>query len=573
MMRVRASALAALLGLVIGCDSDNDLPKPPPAADAAPGADAAAATDAQGATADGRAAETAADAAPTPGDAGADLGADAAGPGAPDAALDAAPAPDAAASDAGAADAAPAFAPGACPFTVPAGYTITCGVVTVPENRALPAGRVVRLAVAVVKSRDPVATNLPVVYLEGGPGGSGLSTVVSSLAAGGGTFEALVADRDLITFDQRGTGASVPSLDCPERNGLPGPMEEVRGMMGGLTAEERKELAACRDRLRGQGIDLGQYTSATNADDVDEVRRTLGITRWDLLGVSYGTRLALEVVRRHPAGVRAQVIDSVLPPEVDAAADTPVNIYRALKLVFDRCAAQPTCQARYPDLPGVLAKTLADLTATPATLTLAGGTPVRLDGELAMQFLALLLYRPDGVSVMPELIFQLRDKNYPMLSAYLGAVVDLTGDIADGMYLSVVCADDAPFTTRGAIDAAAASIPADLRRYLRSADPLEACMLWNVPASPATANQAVASPLPTLVLSGEIDPVTPPAYARGAAASLPAAFLFELVGLSHAVFGDPCARALIRDFLAHPETRPAEACVAALQPRPFLVLR
>src|SRR5204862_4996863 len=140
---------------------------------------------------------------------------------------------------------------------------------------------------------------------------------------------------------------------------------------------------ACRDRLRAAPVDLSQYTTATNADDVDDLRRVLGFDKWDLFGVSYGTRLGLEVMRRHPENVRAVVLDSVLPAQVDLLAQFPANIARALELVFARCTAEPTCEKAYPGLRQVLVATLTELAAHPVTLNV-GLQSIRLDAQPAM---------------------------------------------------------------------------------------------------------------------------------------------------------------------------------------------
>lgn len=457
-----------------------------------------------------------------------------------------------------------------CPFAPPPGRAVTCGVVTVPEDRARPDGRKVRLPFAIV--RGPANGNTPLVYIEGGPGGSGLRTLAGRLPTPGNPFDLFAAERDVIVVDARGTGASLPSLDCPEYPDLPAPMDETR-MLRGLTPREAASIAACRDRLRAAGVDLAQYTTAAQADDLEDVRRALGITSWDVLGVSYGTRVALELLRRHPAPVRSATIDSVLPPQVDAAAQPPVSIYRALSLLFERCAAQPMCQRAYPDLRTTLVQVLNELAATPVTLTLANGRRVRLDAEVVVQGIVLLLYDPEGVAIIPELVYQLRDRNYLNVTAGLASINEVAGGLAEGVYLSVICAEEAPFTSRAAIDAALESVPADLRPFLRQGDPLDACTLWNVPAAPAVANEIVRSDRPVLALAGELDPVTPPSFATETAAALSAAQVRVLPGLSHAVYAEACGTALVQAYLRDPAAPAGADCVSTLAQRPFLVAR
>jgi pimeloyl-ACP methyl ester carboxylesterase len=185
--------------------------------------------------------------------------------------------------------------------------------------------------------------------------------------------------------------------------------------------------------------------------------------------------------------------------------------------------------------------------------------------------LSLALYSPLNVQYIPEAIYQLRDKNYGLISQLLGSSVD-TG-IAEGVYLSVTCAEEAPYTTPDAIAAQLAMIGDDLRPYYRTADPLAVCALWNVPAAPPVANQAVTSGLPTLALSGEIDPVTPPSWSAASLETLSAGQRFVLTGLGHAVMASSCGATLIGGFLTAPSASAPSACVDALKPNTFAVLR
>jgi pimeloyl-ACP methyl ester carboxylesterase len=333
---------------------------------------------------------------------------------------------------------------------------------------------------------------------------------------------------------------------------------------------------ACWKAVNGLGVDLSQYDTLAVADDVDDIRRALGHEQIDLLGVSYGTRVVLEVLRRHPTGVRAAIVDSVLTPEIDLLAQTEPAVYRALKLALDGCAADPACKKAYPALDTVLLDLLHTLAAKPPTITLSGGKKRPLDDQTFMNFVTERLMDPLGVAGIPELVFQTRDKKYTLITQ------DIEGDEPppgtppepnyDGVYDTVICADEARFTTAAAIAAAAAPIPAGFRPYFTE-DRLDLCADWKVAAAPASANQAVTGDVPTLFLSGEIDPVTPPAWAQAAAAAMSHGHWVLLPGLSHGTMGDPCARSIIFDFLANPNLAPAAACAPKLPPVRFHIGR
>src|SRR6185436_10045578 len=209
----------------------------------------------------------------------------------------------------------------------------------------------VDLAVVIVKSDSATPAADPLVFLQGGPGGGGTDFTAALTRMPGGPLDAVLAKRDVLSIDQRGVGRSVPLLDCPEAN-MPGMggMGGMGGMMppGMVVDINATPLGKCRARLIGMGIDLNQYTTAAAADDVDDVRKALGYKQWNLLGGSYGTRLALEVVRRHPEGVRTLLLDSVAPPDVDLLAEAGPNNVRVLEGVYATCAAQPECNRAYP---------------------------------------------------------------------------------------------------------------------------------------------------------------------------------------------------------------------------------
>ena len=176
----------------------------------------------------------------------------------------------------------------------------------------------VNLAVAIIHAGGVRPRTDPILYLEGGPGGSALADPDYWLES------LLHTSRDIILLDQRGTGFSLPSLDCPETDAYT--KEEDYGYDSMVAA-----ATACRDRLTLDGVDLAQYNSANSAADVEDLRLALGIDKWNLYGVSYGTRLALTVMRYFPAGVRSVVLDSVYPPNVKGYTEDPANSIAAIE--------------------------------------------------------------------------------------------------------------------------------------------------------------------------------------------------------------------------------------------------
>ena len=480
---------------------------------------------------------------------------------------------------AGGATGGPPAAPGTfaerpCKFTRMPVRPVKCGVVTVPETRGGASTRTVELAVVVIKSASPTPAPDPLLFLQGGPGGGGVDFIVALAGGMGGPMDAVLAKRDVVSIDQRGTGQSKPLLDCPEAN-MAG-MQMLPPAMMGMTGIA-EALGRCRTRLAGMGIDLSAYDTDAAADDVEDVRKALGYATWNVLGGSYGTRLALEVVRRHPAGVRTLLLDSVSPPDVDLIGESGQNSVRVLETAWEICAAQPACAAAYPELGKVFIATVGALNTTPARL-LGGLLP--LDGATYMQLLLFMMRSPAMIPDVPEVVYQASEKKYTLLQTILFQLLQASmggagGGIAMGLHLSVMCADYMPFTSQAAIESKSAAIAPELRAAVlrTSLGYIDNCKAWNVTPSAPTVAQPVQSPVGSLVLAGTMDPATPPRWGQQAARTLPASHYVELKGVSHGVFPTPCGSALLPPFLDAPTTKPAPACLGTLMDVQYKVQR
>lgn len=453
----------------------------------------------------------------------------------------------------------PVFRPGPCPVPVPAGRTVDCGTVAVPEDRRDPDGAVVVLAVAVLRSPAP-ARDDPVVYLAGGPG----SSAIDDLASWAGPW-AFLDDRDLVLVDQRGTGASVPSLDCP---GLP-------------AGEPTEEVVACLDRLRAAGIGLEHYDSAAAAADLDDVRRALGIRQWNLFGISYGTRLALTVLRDHPDGVRSAVLDSVYPPEVDAIAEEVRAVWRAVDALLAHCGADRACNRTYPDVKASLLRVVDQLTAEPVVVDGPDGEEV-VDGAWFLWALWAGMYLHDVIPSVPRAVAAAERGDVQTALELLGDPVaggrdrragsDGEGDSgADGdgagLFYAVECREEYPFTSDAARRFANAGVPPSVRRLLEvpARDVVETCRRVAIPPAERVEADAVVSDVPVLLLAGEFDPVTPPRWAASAARTLGSSQRVTFPGLGHAVIdGGGCPARIVTQFLGDPSAPVDAGCTAGL---------
>ncbi len=468
-----------------------------------------------------------------------------------------------------AANAVPRFEKADCWFTAPTGRDVECGYLIVPEDHAQPDGKTIKLAVARFKSDAATPQPDPIVYLEGGPGGSPLKAYVSQLDA---LFGPLLANRDLIMFDQRGTGYSQPVLNCPEIKQM-----NLDTLNQSLSLDESNKLndeaaQKCHDRLVQAGDDLALYNTAQNAADIEMLRQALGLNQINLYGTSYGTRLALTALRDHPQGIRSAVIDSVVPLQADMLAQTPVNGAQALEKVFAACEADATCGKNYPDLRQVFSDVKARLDKEPAQLeiTLSSGEkkPAVMNGDSFVGALFQGLYATSIIPSIPRMVYDARDGKYDMLGGIMAAQIAELDDISLGMNYSVDCQEEAPYTNADQMKAATQQNP-DFA-VLDQTGTLDVCQNWKVPAAPPIENQPVKSDVPTLVISGEFDPITPPTLGQEAAQTLSKSFYFLIPRAGHgSTVSEDCPRSLLLAFFDDPTKKPDDACLAQLAQTPF----
>lgn len=436
-----------------------------------------------------------------------------------------------------------------CWFTAPYSPAVECGFVTVP----LSPGSLATIEIAVARFVAPlreVAAD-PLVVLTGGPGQDG-ATITAKLWS---SISTLAGARDIVAIDQRGTGASIPSLDCPE---LETSTTEAQHLEG---------ITACHQRLVDAGVDLSAFRTAPNADDVEAVRVALGYPAWNLFGISYGSRLALTVIRDHRAGVRSAVLSSVVPLDVDLLGEIPVNGQRAFERIFDACAAQSGCAAWYPTLEADFRATVSALDATPAMLDVAG-TSVPLDGSSFAHLNFRLLYDASSLRYVPGLLAQAAKGDFTAYEKIMESL-GVSGALSYGMHLSAQCAEELPFA-----DLAGAGASADpfYRTSLGAESYVTECAIWDVPAGAALENQAVSSDVPILTISGGFDPITPPSYAARAASSFSHATTLVFEGASHSTgFQDACSRVVVPAFLQRLSLTASETtCVASSTVPTFL---
>jgi len=511
------------------------------------------------------------------------------------------------------------------------GTDISCGYLYVPENRTdFDNSYDVELFVVRIESIN-VSETAPFVYLDGGPGGAASVTLDAWLDS------SIHQDYDIILIDQRGTGLSYPSLDCYEYEW------------------DDNWVEPCRERLvNEENIDLSAYNSANNAHDIHDLLVALNIDEVNIYGSSYGTRLALTMMRDFPEQIRSVILDAVYPPHVDSLVDQAIYGNQAFERLFEDCAANSACNATYPDLRqsfyqaietmndknpliwdyelefmvetsgddfanqifGLLYDTEA-LQYLPAMIDSYANADYDYDPQFEAEDIAFQEstdpIEPDvydiaalevlGISDIDELYdyydtlgdedyFDLIDEledyvTYGLHRDYLGldtidetieyidslndedyyeleAEVGYYDDDSEGMYFSVECSEEIHFYNEDDVLARSEGLPDEIFYAMTDSiiQTFEDCVVWNVAESSSIENEPVVSDIPTLILSGAYDPVTPYQWGEEAQSYLVNSWHYIFPNVGHSALDtQDCADDIILSFLDQPSQQPNDTCI------------
>ncbi len=439
---------------------------------------------------------------------------------------------------------------------------LRCGVVGVPRDYAHPEAGQYKLAVVVIRSERQPAAPEPVIYMSGGPG-SPLTVYTYHQAA-----HPLAAERDIILVDQRGIGRSEPKL-CPSLAG--GFADALVEAMLDLAAEERRRalFAGCRKEAVAQGIDLTDFGTPVTVEDFDRVRQALGIVRWNLFGVSYGTTVAMTLMAWHPETVRSAVLDSINPPD-PILPPWSANVADAVKAFLAFCQADASCNAVYPDLAGTYRDTVDRLRKAPVPFPLPSGlhSPSGhgpLTAGLFELVVGRMVYYPQFYPRLPRLIAQVHDGNTSDFAAATATLLAEARDPDTGTSFPANAAVDC--RDRPRFHELLGPLAGDLDR---TSSLYDVCNDWVQLGPPPLV--PIGTTIPTLMIAGQFDPNARPAASRGVAELIGSHVQWiEVAEAGHSVRStNPCAAGIVAAFIEHP-TQPVEASCAT-RPTPIRFL-
>jgi pimeloyl-ACP methyl ester carboxylesterase len=435
-----------------------------------------------------------------------------------------------------------------------------CSRLVVPEDRSRSDSRPLPLFVARVPAQTATPSPDPLVIIAGGPGQSAVDFYLGMRHA----FEPTRRERDIVLLDQRGTGRSADGFRCS----FPPDLDVDLAAPEELAAEVRKCLGEIERDPR-------MFSTSPAVVDLDALRAALGVERWNLYGVSYGTRVAQHYARRYPARTRTLILDGVVPAELVLGPAIAIDAEHALNSIFARCAAESACAARFPELGNRFEVLRTRLAERPVTIELpnplTGRTLKRRFTETRLLgVVRLMTYAAPTVALLPLAITAAYEGDYRMLAAEAEILLGDTEEAINiPMHNSVVCSEDAPFFSGDPVHGLSLT-------YLGSSvvDSLATiCGVWPAGVVDADFKQPLAFSGPVLLLSGQYDPVTPPTYAeRVMAHGLDDAVHLIGPGQGHGMAGVGCVPRLMARFVEAARTAAVDGrCLAAEPPVPFFL--
>ena len=428
-----------------------------------------------------------------------------------------------------------------------------CSWLTVFENRESGAGRQIELRIAVLPAYGTAASD-PVFFLAGGPG---QAAAVGARIPG---LNALRAERDLVLVDQRGTGGS---------NGL---FCEFYGPPADLASYFKEflplaQVKACRKQLE-RTADLSQYTTAYSVEDLEEVRRALGYQRINLVGGSYGTRLAMEYVRKYGGNVRSVVLEGVAAPAMHMPDRFGEHAQRALDALLTECEQDAACRAAFPDVRAAASSVFERLAAAPVQARVTHprtgqSGEVTLTRNHVAESLRYMMYSSREASDVPLALTRASAGDYQLFAERL-LRRRLDGQF-EALYLSATCTEDVPYLPPDSESHEANTYMAGYRLREQRA----ACGEWPRGSVPAWLGKPVQSDVPTLLISGALDPVTPPEMGEKVLAGLTRGrhVIVPFAGHSPAgLSGADCITGLKQAFISEGDaTHLDTSCVRAIR--------
>lgn len=450
------------------------------------------------------------------------------------------------------------------PYQIKLTQPAVFGYLEVPENRENPEGSWIRLPVYIFKSRSKHPRPDPIIYTLGGPGSSTMQ------AAPYMEYYSYLDNRDMILFEQRGTEYARPSLNCPEW------AKANSEIMYGDYTDKKKETIlkkaakACRNRLLAEQHDLNTYNTATTAADIEDLRKALRISQWNILSVSYSTKIAQVLMRDYPQGIRSVVMDSPLPLEASYDEESATHLIASFEKLFQDCEKTPSCHHAFPNLGIAFWQFLEEKTQNPLEITVPHPQTrkeitLRLKGKDIISLLDI--NSTYEIPYLPQFIYQILQTDYSILTSRIQILMKKEGK-GLGMRLSVWCSEEASFTSFEKVASEREKYP-PIKGYSPAVFDESICDIWGVKKVQKIENEAIYSIIPTLIINGEYDYNTPTQWGQKMKQNLPNSYHIVFKAWGHAPihnWDNTCAMQAAHTFLNNPSQSPIVDCLDEIEP-------
>jgi len=437
-----------------------------------------------------------------------------------------------------------------------------CGFLIVPENRDKP-DKKIKIAVLIFKAQDKSKLD-PIVYLAGGPGMSALKNEFDFWK----NYPSINAKQDFILFEQRGIGFSEPALECPSYGEA-----YIKALQESNTQKKillvKKAILNCRKEYQQKGINLNFYKSADSAKDLEDLRITLNYQKLNLLGSSYGTRLALTTIRDYPQSIKSALLDSVLPIEANLNIENTIQFQLFLQNIFKECAADSFCNKKYPNLEQVFFEILDDLAKNPFKLEIinakeSGFMEMPFDDSQFLQVVYRSISAIHPIEHFPKLIYQIKNKDFNEVKQLLFVETILADFISAGAHFAINCNEELPFEQNLP---AKKDIYPQIGKYFSKEENMyfSICQSWPSAIDPQQSieNKPFKTNIPILIFSGRDDFITPFSWSQEIAknSSNIQHLIFNQTMHVTFQFQAKCAIEIIKNFFQDPQKEINQSCV------------
>ena len=439
--------------------------------------------------------------------------------------------------------------------TSPVKILAECGHLSVAENRNNP-DRMINLNIAIIRSQSSKKKSDPVIMLAGGPGQAAIEAYPRAATA----FKNILKHRDVVLVDQRGTGGS-NKISCDFNQETRDRIEQDQS----LIPDEFKKCVAKLD------ADTRYYTTQESIKDLEQVRKALNIEKWNLIGVSYGTRKASTYIKMFPESIRSVILDSVVPHQEPLAQNHEKNLVNALRKQFEQCEKQPACHDAFGDVEQQMWELIDRVDQEKPTIKLQNFSTgkyeeITMTKEYLTLAIRMLAYSPQTMRILPLLIAKANHGQLETIAAQAKMIESMMGDSLSNVELSILCAEDLPFYDKEYIVNDNNLFGKDLLEVVK-----KNCEVWPHIVVDASFKDPVVSDLPVLLLSGELDPVTPPKFAETAMQTLSNSQHLVAKGQGHNIFHLGCMPDIIAEFIDDPEQELNTECMQNFNYTPFFI--